>query len=312
MANNQAILDELSERLDDDSYILHSQRIKALIENWDANSDSYSVYLRMIQNIPLFPENKLRNLASLDLLFSANLLGYEVINGFSDDIMLPVYMDRLEAGFGRFTTEELVSYLAYFDEQYEVKPDNDTMVGIDLLKDVYSIRTGAEIPVPEPNYIIHANPKKPKMLTPEDYEKDGNVDPASLYGLLVDKEAFRWYGPVNAFTDEDYSVIDDSTKYGGARMLLDTNFDDPEFDWFKGHCENCKRGITSRRYATRKPVYMGGWIGCYCSWRCTILAMMHSMPDLQIDYAALDMELALVREFQRQCDETGIYSDTNV
>lgn len=307
--NNDQILAELSELLVDDRYILNSHRIKELVESWDENSDSFSVFLRIIQHAPMFPINTLKNLYSLDLIFSVNLLAYEIIDGFSDNIMLVVYMNRLEDGFRPLTIKEMVDFLAYFDYEYEVKPDNDTMKGIDLLKEVYQIRVGAELEVPEATYMINAAAKIPQELTPEDYNQDGNVDPATLYGLLTDKTAFRCYGPVNPFTDEDYSIIDDNTKYGGARMLLDFTFLNREHeDWFVGHCENCKRKIKGRRFAVRKPVFLGGWIGCYCSWQCTHIAMMYSMPDLEIDYAALDIELAMVREFQRQCDEIGIYS----
>ncbi len=38
--------------------------------------------------------------------------------------------------------------------------------------------------------------------------------------------------------------------------------------WFTGQCDVCHRGIRKYNHSVRFPVDGGGWIGCYCSFKC--------------------------------------------
>ena len=95
-----------------------------------------------------------------------------------------------------------------------------------------------------------------------------------LEDLQNDDELFRLLGPVSPITD---AGVDDM-KYGGERMFIsqryvyddgtdstDVNIETP---WFTGSCEYCNLRIRRKYHAVRQPVDTGGWIGCFCSWKC--------------------------------------------
>ncbi len=82
----------------------------------------------------------------------------------------------------------------------------------------------------------------------------------------------RLIGPRNVEEDGWYDNYEHPCyKYGGHAMLLcicneDTPEDSDEYaiDWFLGHCVRCKRILTSRVHAIRRPILTGGWVGCFC------------------------------------------------
>lgn len=98
--------------------------------------------------------------------------------------------------------------------------------------------------------------------------------------LKKDKNIFHLLGPSNAILDVD-------NEYGGERMLTSRYRDYIEeegryFDWFTGSCDECYKKIKYRWYAVRKPVIIGGWFGCFCSWDCCRKQAIRG-PDSVID-----------------------------
>jgi hypothetical protein len=102
--------------------------------------------------------------------------------------------------------------------------------------------------------------------------------------ILTDETAvtiFRLLGPLNAFQDNPTTGPSDClcAHYGGCRMFGCCEFEydeeDEELvekegteDWFTNNCEHCFSKIPNRFWSTRRPLYSGGWKGCYCSWGC--------------------------------------------
>lgn len=39
-------------------------------------------------------------------------------------------------------------------------------------------------------------------------------------------------------------------------------------DWFDGSCDECGQRIRSYHHCLRLPMLTGGWMGCFCSWKC--------------------------------------------
>ena len=84
----------------------------------------------------------------------------------------------------------------------------------------------------------------------------------------------RIFGPLNAFKERN--CVSSPGKEGPCRMLecrcrqTDVyhmqNFEHQ--DGFDGRCEQCLYQIRDRSHALRIPVEEGGWMGCYCSFKC--------------------------------------------
>lgn len=82
-----------------------------------------------------------------------------------------------------------------------------------------------------------------------------------LQDLFYDENLFRWYGP------------DNPTETESLRMFTCYIYDyDDETniieDWFTGSCDNCYLKIRRRVHSLRIPMPAGGWLGCYCSFKC--------------------------------------------
>lgn len=121
-------------------------------------------------------------------------------------------------------------------------------------------------------------------------------------------------GPANPIVNGDFSQIHHVCfKYGGCRMLfcncfeLDqvSNYDDTGTDvpyypnipqWFTGKCQKCRRVITKRCYAVRRPLPQGGWRGTFCSWNC-----IHLSGDMDDELSITYAEMA-----QQRINEFGI------
>lgn len=87
--------------------------------------------------------------------------------------------------------------------------------------------------------------------------------------LSNNEEMCRIMGPSNPI----YGSNGEDLKYGGERMLIGRERDyveqgDYYVDWFTGSCDECYLKIRKRWHAVRRPMAMGGWFGCYCSWKC--------------------------------------------
>lgn len=120
---------------------------------------------------------------------------------------------------------------------------------------------------------------------------DYNVNIANVDEIEAETEAddvlFLVYGPNNTNVDQPVTPMPDGNaceQFGGCRMFLCTcseadkredediyEYDDfgvPEVDWFTGVCQECSGKIEFRHYAVRRPLRLGGWVGCFCSISC--------------------------------------------
>jgi hypothetical protein len=82
-----------------------------------------------------------------------------------------------------------------------------------------------------------------------------------LEELYFDENLFRWFGP------------DNPTEFESLRMfnsyIYDYEDDTEQIkDWFSGFCNNCHLRIRRRVHSLRIPMPTGGWLGCYCSFKC--------------------------------------------
>jgi hypothetical protein len=103
----------------------------------------------------------------------------------------------------------------------------------------------------------------------------------SMKTIELDILRDRLWGPANGYPEKN--CLTAGQKLGPCRMLscnccidLDEEEDydpysapDPT-NWFVKQCENCEREIANVSYAVRFPVTGGGWIGCYCSFKCML------------------------------------------
>jgi hypothetical protein len=124
--------------------------------------------------------------------------------------------------------------------------------------------------------------------------------------------AERLWGPVNAIIGRDCS-----SNNGPCRMLscvcrdLDQALDEelePQSGmnneaWFVGKCDGCRRTIINISYALRFPVTNGGWVGCFCSWRC--LQARPPRPIFAEESTAIARVKAVIEQF-------GIYDRTAI
>lgn len=121
--------------------------------------------------------------------------------------------------------------------------------------------------------------------------------------LAGEKELFQIYGPANPLVDQDLTLSGPSYKYGGCRMFLTDIFDyDEEFDqvqpWFTGACDMCHLRIRKYCHAIRRPRVLGGWYGCYCSFKC--------LRDSLIPEEPLLLDNAMINEFEDEFKTLGI------
>ena len=158
-------------------------------------------------------------------------------------------------------------------------------------------------------------------LNANDKEKIKLLRPHMLnyyqFNMTFDEDMFRAFGPVNSQLSDfkDHLNKEDKNhvcrKYGGHRMLLCKEFEplyieDEEVDnneqladWFTGRCDRCFNPIEHRHYALRQPIYNGGWIGTYCSFKC-----------LKIDVPKVSIVYELITIFEEQVKRIGIQDRT--
>lgn len=108
-------------------------------------------------------------------------------------------------------------------------------------------------------------------------------------------EDFRRLGPLNP------SENSSCRRYGGCRMLVCQEFTHENSDhpkkWFQNQeCIMCGSLIARQKFALRKPLVEGGFVGCYCSFSC--------LKDNCEDY----FESYLMGMMMTQIKEIGIYS----
>ncbi len=124
-------------------------------------------------------------------------------------------------------------------------------------------------------------------------------------GLQSDIELFRNSGPSNPMED----TYGDDLDYDGCRMftcmVFDYNEEDQYFeDWYEGYCHQCNLRILRRWHAVRIPGEKGGWIGCFCSWKCT----RESLDDVGYnpEMEPKTIQHMLIDLFEKQLHEVGI------
>jgi hypothetical protein len=160
--------------------------------------------------------------------------------------------------------------------------------------------------------------KQYNHLSIEEQEKILNKYDKQRYRLDLNfkDDLIKILGPVNTQMNTDLTDDTICTIYGGCRMLTCQEFEEQyineeevdDFDadynknsyekseWFHHQCDWCTNKIKYKHYAVRKPIYNGGWIGCYCSWQCVRDSLNHD------DVIGFD----LVSIFEEQINTFGI------
>ncbi len=151
-------------------------------------------------------------------------------------------------------------------------------------------------------------------LNSTDEEKKSLLRPHMLsiyrYSMNFDDNLFKVFGPVNTQLDEIKELNENHicNRYGGCRMLVCNEFEilyindeevdeihDDKVDWFTGRCDQCFNPIKYQHYALREPLQTGGFIGCFCSFRC-----------LRIDIPTNSIVSELIDIFEDQMNTIGI------
>jgi hypothetical protein len=97
---------------------------------------------------------------------------------------------------------------------------------------------------------------------------------------------------------------EEALKYGGSRMLTSTEFDydddtDEYIEWFNNYCVQCNNKILRKCHSVRKPMTEGGWIGCYCSWKCSKESVIEG------DKTEIGV-YQLIEYYEEKCKKIGI------
>lgn len=181
---------------------------------------------------------------------------------------------------------------------YEAAVENEEKKGYTNKQLKYYIETKLRELLPyksKPKYIIPTNLDCKQLHDIElDFDKSMVLNPKMnkhellkkiRLSMIFDDELFKRFGPSNTSLDEDLTDNHICTIYGGHRMFLCNEFEDVYVDdeivdndnvnydkitskWFTGSCDTCFKPIRHSHYAVRVPIVSGGWIGCYCSWKC--------------------------------------------
>ena len=141
------------------------------------------------------------------------------------------------------------------------------------------------------------------------------------------RRLFQIVGPVNMLNDAVLLGEDVCARFGGCRMLTCNCFErSPEregisyhsllgedaeeydfqtADWFlQQRCQTCANRIRCRAHAIRRPLVMGGWLGCYCSRTCLV-------DSLSKDELLNGISRELVRRVLEQIEAIGILDREN-
>ena len=198
---------------------------------------------------------------------------------FQSEVKIP---EKIPGAFELPPIDEIVRQLAEGIEHSGITVD-DKQTAVRLIRAKVSIATTAE---------------RIELLKPI-------IDLSHKIEQQSDDGIFRVLGPSNP-------LIGGSSKemnYGGCRMFICEVFDfnqDTGYveDWFEGYCYKCDLRIRTRWHAIRMPRPSGGWIGCYCSWKCVRDAVYSSgvNPEGKNDMIT-DL---LIDDFETQINIIGI------
>lgn len=138
------------------------------------------------------------------------------------------------------------------------------------------------------------------------------------YMTYADPNVFKVLGPAHPLLET--TKLDSTSRvpcyrWGGCRMMtcyefenfdeltgevIDEDIDEDErFDlveWFRGSCDKCLKKIREKHHAVRMPLVGGGWIGCYCSWKCVRDDVVRPNP----------LQVQIVNEFEDATLRYGI------
>lgn len=159
----------------------------------------------------------------------------------------------------------------------------------------------------KPRYIIAC----PNLFKVEEMEQiEVNPPPGTSQEVLNDQVSklendvgrFRFLGPSNVVSGApSRDVLSGEAE---LRMFEDNRFiDDPEdqfANWFTGNCDECWFKIRNKRYAVRKPLQTGGWIGQFCSWDC-----VRDNCDEKGEF----IEREMTRYYETQMNKNKIYNN---
>ena len=125
--------------------------------------------------------------------------------------------------------------------------------------------------------------------------------------LDKDRLLFWAFGPSNKLINQNLTIDSPSYKYGGCRMFLCDLFDyNEEYDfledWFTGSCQQCLLKIKERWHAVRHPRPMGGWTGCFCSWKC----VKDDQIEIENDNDEDILTKKIIELFEKKTEEVGI------
>lgn len=142
----------------------------------------------------------------------------------------------------------------------------------------------------------------------------------NLTELTNNIELFRRFGPnhpVYGTPLDDSDSAEPCQRFGGCRMFLcvcsetvrdegelgrtlDVIYEPEDVDWFRGFCDFCHRKIAKECYAVRRALDSGGWLGCYCSWKC----VRDDTPNNELAIHAL------INHFEDKVNDLKIYDRT--
>ena len=199
------------------------------------------------------------------------------------------------------------------------------------------LRTSAfeiEIPEGDPEQeIVKLLDTMSKSEKQELFDSYNSLKKSFLASIIYNIDAIQVFGPVSPEPEFIIDNLKDEYRkpkaerdinviYGGPRMFYDTTRETDETDqvriteWFTGNCEECSKKIDSYRYAVRRPLMRGGWVGCFCSFDCVKKSITfyflsrkteenNTSEDKEID-DSLDLELKTVEQMESIVNEAGI------
>lgn len=142
--------------------------------------------------------------------------------------------------------------------------------------------------------------------------------------LMNNVEAHRTLGgsfPIRENFNRDSNSNDPCSRWGGCRSMVcyeNDNYNEEteeliipnvvdqgrldELEWFTGSCQNCNRKIRKKHHAVRSIPYGGGWLGCYCSFKC----VKDDIPDGE-EEPIRNFRLTIIGVFEKIYNLFGIY-----
>lgn len=139
--------------------------------------------------------------------------------------------------------------------------------------------------------------------------------------LFDDEEMFRILGPSFPLAGDNYldsRSQNPCARFGGCRAMLCFEYENNDgygevlledvdstglyamLEWYTGACDFCRKKIRAKHHAVRMPMDTGGWLGCYCSFKCIRNDIVKPNPIRE----------PLVDIFENQYRKYGIYDRT--